>query len=66
MVNYLRLLSEKRQNVFAFGEHLVWPAWAPRRMDLSESGERLAQIYTPARRPDDPYGGYHLPTLNYH
>jgi hypothetical protein len=66
MVNYLRLLSEKRLKKFAFGEHLVWPARAPGRMDLSESGERLAQIYTRAGRPDDPYGGYHLLTLNYH
>jgi hypothetical protein len=35
-------------------------------MDLSGTGKRLAQIYTPAGRPNEPYGARHLPTLDYH
>ena len=49
----------------AFGEHLVLPARPPRRMDHFEVSERLVQIYTSAGWPDDPYGAYHLLTLNY-
>ena len=37
-----------------------------RRMDLFEVGERLAQIYASAGRPDDLYGACHLLALNYH
>jgi hypothetical protein len=37
---------------------------APGRRDLSESGERLAQVYTPAGRPDDRCGACHLLTLD--
>jgi hypothetical protein len=35
-------------------------------MDLSGTGKRLAQIYAPAERPDEPYGACHLVTLDYH
>jgi hypothetical protein len=47
-------------------EHLVQPARASMRMDLSEASERLAQTYTPAGQPDDPDGACHLLALNYH
>jgi hypothetical protein len=64
--DHLRLLSEKRLHDLAFGEYLVWSARASRGMDLFGTGKRLAQIYTPAGRPDEPCGACHLLTLDYH
>jgi hypothetical protein len=64
--DHLRLLSEKRLHDLAFGEYLVWSARRRGRMDLSGTGKRLAQIYTPAGLPDEPYGACHLLTLDYH
>ena len=63
---HLRLLSEKRLHDLAFGEYLVWSARASRGDSPSGTGKRLAQIYTPAGRPDEPCGACHLLTLDYY
>jgi hypothetical protein len=59
-----RTRNGKRLKDLALDEYFLWPAQTPRRMDLFEAGERLAQIRTSAGWPDDRYGACQLLTLD--